>query len=152
MSSPVTPRSHETPLMVLIHRANRELQADVVRQARDAGYDGAKPAHNALFATLPLAGARTADLAERAGVTRQSMGEVVRELVDQGVLEMRPDPHDRRAKLVTYTEAGLAQVRTGRAHIIGIDELMVAELGVDGYECLRHGLDTLVEVLRARDA
>ena len=37
-------------------------------------------------------------MAARAGITKQSMGEVVRELVDLGVLEMVVDPTDRRAK------------------------------------------------------
>ncbi len=140
-----------TPLIALVDRANRALQHDMVRHARAAGYEQAKPAHNAVFGTLPLRGARTSDLAVRAGVTRQSMGEVVRELVDLGVVEMRPDPQDRRAKLVTYTEAGLEQVRSGTAHIVDFDERMVAELGEDGYERLREGLLAVVAVLGAED-
>lgn len=142
----------QPPLIALVYRANRELQDDMVRQARAAGYDQAKPAHNSVFGTLALSGARTADLAARAGITRQSMGEIVRELVDQGVLEMKPDPDDRRAKLVTYTETGLQQVLAGRAHILDFDNRMVSALGADGYEQLRHGLSTIVEVLREHDS
>ena len=41
------------------------------------------------------------------------MGEVVRDLVALGVVEMVPDPDDGRAKLVRYTEAGRAQARQG---------------------------------------
>lgn len=137
-----------TPLIALVDRANRALQHDMVRQARSAGFVEAKHSHNAVFGTLPSGGARTSDLAARAGVTRQSMGEIVRELVDLGLLEMGPDPHDRRAKLVTYTEVGLEQVRRGKAHIVDVDERMVAELGEDGYERLREGLRTVVEILR----
>ena len=149
MSSPGPQR---TPLIALVYRANRELQNDMVRYARAGGYDQAKPAHNAVFGTLPLGGARSADLAAKAGITRQSMGEVVRELVGLGVLEMKPDPDDRRAKLVTYTDEGLHQVRAGRAHILDFDDRMIAELGEDGYERLRHGLHTIVNVLQARES
>ena len=152
MSTHDSPAPSRTPLIALVYRANRELQQDMVRQARAAGYEQAKPAHNSVYGTLPLTGARTADLAARAGVTRQSMGEVVRELVDLGVLEMKPDPDDGRAKLVTYTEAGLQQVRAGRAHILDFDARMVAELGVEGYESLRRGLTMIGEVLRADDS
>jgi DNA-binding MarR family transcriptional regulator len=136
------------PLIVLVHRADRELQGDMVRQARAAGHERARSAHNAVFSTLPLDGARSADLAARAGVTRQSMGEVVRELVELGVVEMAPDPKDRRAKLVTYTDAGLRQVREGRAHLDAFERRMRAELGPDGYDALRHGLERIVQVLR----
>ena len=142
------PDDRRTPLIALVHRADRELQADMVRHARAAGYESAKPAHNALFGSLPLAGARTADLAARAGITRQSMGEVVRELADLGLVTMASDPDDRRAKLVTYTEAGLRQVRDGLAHIADVDDRMIVALGDEGYEALRRGLQTLVEVLR----
>ncbi len=150
MSSPGSGRtSGATPLIALVHRADRELQADMIRHARAAGYATAKPAHNALYASLPLAGARTVDLAARAGITRQSMGEIVRELVDLGIVTMAADPDDRRAKLVTYTDAGLQQVRDGRAHIAAFDEQMIAALGREGYDALREGLDTIVKVLRA---
>jgi DNA-binding MarR family transcriptional regulator len=142
----------EAPLIALVNRADRELQADMVRHARAVGYEAAKLAHNAVFGTLPVAGARTADLAARAGITRQSMGEVVRELVDLGLVTMTVDPDDRRAKLVTYTDAGLAQVQLGRAHIADFDDRMVAELGEEGYDSLRHGLDTIVKVLQADGA
>jgi DNA-binding MarR family transcriptional regulator len=140
-------RPEQSPLIALVHRANRELQADMVAHARRAGFPGAKPSHNAVFGTLPVEGARSADLAARAGVTRQSMGEVIRELVDLGVLEMGPDPADRRAKWVTYTEAGLRQALDGRDHIAQFEERMVKALGGEGYEQLRHGLDVIVAVL-----
>ncbi len=146
MSTPRVPL--RTPLIRLVHRANRELQDDMVRQARAGGYAQAKPAHNSIFGTLPLEGARASDLAAKAGITRQSMGEVIRELVDLGVLEMRPDPSDRRAKLVTYTASGLEQVYAGTAHIVDVEERMIAELGEDGYERLRDGLRTVVDILQ----
>ena len=148
MSTPGPRVPLRTPLIRLVHRANRELQDDMVRQARARGYAQAKPAHNSIFGTLPLHGARASDLAAKAGITRQSMGEVIRELVDLGVLEMKPDPSDRRAKLVTYTASGLEQVYSGTAHIVDIEERMIAELGEEGYERLRDGLRLVVDLLR----
>jgi DNA-binding MarR family transcriptional regulator len=143
-------RPQSPPLIALVDRAHRQLQADMVRGARNAGFD-ARSAHNAVFATLPLTGARTATLAAKAGITRQSMGEVVRELVDMGLLEMKPDPEDRRAKLVTYTEAGLEQVNLGRAHIADVERRLVEALGEDGYQHLRDSLQTIGEVLAISD-
>src|SRR3954454_8092134 len=137
------------PLIGLVHEADRELQSDMVRAARAHGWPEAKFAHNAVFGTLGLEGARTADLAVRAGITRQSMGEIVRELVELGIVEMTPDPTDRRAKLVTYTELGRSEVAQGWDHIVDLEERMVVELGEDGYEQLRTGLEKIVEVLRS---
>lgn len=148
MSRPEPPEPAETPLIALVFAANRELQSDMVRAARNAGYPDAKPAHNSVFGTLGLEGARSADLAERAGITRQSMGEVVRELVDFGVVQMTPDPSDGRAKLVTYTPDGLEQVTRGRAHIRAFDRRIAEELGEDGLRTLRRGLETITRLLR----
>ena len=120
----------------------------MVRQAHARGWAEAKPAHNAVFGTLGFEGARAADMAASAGITRQSMGEVIRELVDLGIVEMTPDPTDRRAKLVTYTEAGRAEALLGSDYIAGFEDRLVAELGADGYEHLRTGLEKVVEILR----
>ena len=78
----------------------------MVRSAHERGRPDIKPAHNCLFAILGDEGDRAANLAARAGITRQSMGEVIRDLVDLGILEMAPDPQDGRAKIVRYTPEG----------------------------------------------
>lgn len=151
MSSEVPRRPSGVPLIALVFRANRALQGDMTRRAKALGYDQAKSAHNAVFGTLSSEGSRSADMAARAGITRQSMGEVIRELVDLGVLEMKPDPADRRAKLVTYTAEGLRQAQLGAAHIADFEDRMIAELGQQGYEQLCAGLNKIVEVLNEED-
>jgi DNA-binding MarR family transcriptional regulator len=47
---------------------------------------------------------RQVALAERAGVTKQAIGPVVRELEQLGYVRTGPDPADHRAKLVSLTE------------------------------------------------
>jgi len=120
-------------LIGLVDRANRALQSDMVRQAHRQGHPEVKYAHNAVFSTLNEAGARASDMAARAGITRQSMGEIIREMVALGILEMRPDPHDRRAKLVTYTKAGLEHARSGFQHIIDLEMRFADEFGDEEY-------------------
>jgi len=140
------------PLIALVHRANRELQADMIRQAHARGWTDAKPAHNAVFGTLGWEGARASQLAASAGITRQSMGEVVRELVELGMVEMTPDPTDRRAKLVTYTEAGRQEAMQGGDYIVSLEERLAEVLGDEGYEQLRAGLEKVYELLREDNA
>jgi DNA-binding MarR family transcriptional regulator len=77
------------------------------------------------------------------------MGEVIRDLVDLGIVEMKPDPTDRRAKLVTYTDLGRQEAREGYEHIVDLEERMVAELGAEVYEHLRVGLQKVTESLAA---
>ena len=49
---------------------------------------------------------RSPTLAERAQMTKQSMGELVRHLEAHGYVERMPDPADGRAKLVRATDRG----------------------------------------------
>ena len=123
----------------------------MVRHAHRRGWSDAKYAHNWVFGFLGWEGARAADLAAKAGITRQSMGEVIRDLVDLGIVEMKPDPTDRRAKLVTFTELGLEEARQGYEHIVDLEERMVAELGEEVYEHLRLGLEKIAEVLEPEE-
>ncbi|WBQ03146.1 MarR family winged helix-turn-helix transcriptional regulator [Kribbella sp. CA-293567] len=135
------------PLIAVVDRANRALQADMVRSAHRHGFPEIKPAHNAVFATLGTAGGRAIDMAERAGITRQSMGEVIREMVGLGILEMRPDPADRRAKLVTYTEYGLQVAGSGKSRLAELEQRFDEEFGAAEYELARDVLQRLAGLL-----
>lgn len=146
------PTVHRKPLIALVDRANRALQAHMVEAAHRSGHPEFKPAHNAVFSTLPEEGARAADMAVRAGITRQSMGEVVRDLVDLGLLEMLPDPEDRRAKIVTYTEHGRSVAADGYQHLIEMERHFAEEFGEQEYDTARDVLARLVEVLDGRPA
>jgi DNA-binding MarR family transcriptional regulator len=53
-------------------------------------------------------GTRSTVLAQRAGVTKQAMSQLVRLMERQGYLEQVPDPTDTRAKVVRMTSRGEA--------------------------------------------
>lgn len=147
MSRPM-PRPPHKPLIALVDRLNRALQVDMVRSGHEAGYAELKQAHNSVFGTLSSSrGNHTADMAARAGVTRQSMGEVVRDLMDLGIVEMTVDPEDRRRKRVTYTDYGLAVARAGRRHIADLEERLAEEVGEAEYALVRDVLGRIVDLL-----
>jgi DNA-binding MarR family transcriptional regulator len=75
-----------------------------------AGYDDQRPAHNAVFANVPAEGIRLTELAQRAGMSKQAMAELVSDLETLGYLQRRSDPNDGRAKLIEFTERGWAAV------------------------------------------
>ncbi len=131
------------PFIALVDKAGRLLSADMVHQARAEGHHEVRYAHNAVFGHLPLEGARASELAARAQITKQSMGEVVRELVELGLVETRPDPADRRAKLVTYTERGRTLALQGRSHLIALERRFAEEYGED-YAAARRVLESLI--------
>jgi DNA-binding MarR family transcriptional regulator len=60
-------------------------------------------------------------LAQRAGMTRQAMTELVNALRRNGYLELRPDPSDGRARLVHLTSRGKDAVRVAISEIAAIE-------------------------------
>jgi DNA-binding MarR family transcriptional regulator len=53
-------------------------------------------------------GMRVADLLDILKITKQSLGRVLKQLLDNGFIEQRPGPQDRRQRLLYPTPAGRA--------------------------------------------
>ncbi len=147
MSSVEPTRLDFRPLVSIVDRLHRSLQADMVEDVRRRGHPEFKGSHSLVFAWLPESGARTADMAARAGITRQSMGEVVRDLVDLGIVEMTPDPDDGRAKLVKLTDYGRTITREGRQHIVELERRLAEEFGEEEYAMVRAVLERATEIV-----
>jgi DNA-binding MarR family transcriptional regulator len=135
------------PLIALAEKAARALKNDLVASGHRRGFTELQPSHNAVFATLPATGARPADMAARAGVTRQSMGESIRDMVARGLLEMVPDPDDGRAKIVRYTDRGLLAARSGFDYMIELDRRFREELGDRDFDAACRVLARVREML-----
>jgi DNA-binding MarR family transcriptional regulator len=72
------------------------------------------------------------------------MGELVDELEELGYVERRPDPTDRRAKLIMLTPRGHECIAAGIATIKGIERRIDQVLGTDGHAELRRLLTELL--------
>jgi DNA-binding MarR family transcriptional regulator len=136
------------PFIALTEKAARALNYDMLAHAHRAGFTEIGGSHNAVFATLGPEGSRAADMAQRVGITRQSMGEVVRDMVRLGILEMVEDPTDRRAKLVRYSEYGKKVAQEGFNHIMEVEDILRDEFGAADLETTRKVLLRVREMLR----
>lgn len=93
---------------------------------------------------LDVDGTRASELAERSGLTRQALTQIIDDLEALGYVARRADPEDRRAKLVVYTERGLQGYRAGRRTIAQMEREFAALLGDEDYGRLRSGLERLM--------
>ena len=88
--------------------AGRAHTAAVVARLAERGYADFPFASASLLWLLDEDGTRSTLLAQRAGVTKQAMSQLVRLMERQGCLEQIADPGDSRAKVVRMTERGKA--------------------------------------------
>jgi len=65
------------------------------------------PAFSSLMPLLDATGVRPSTLAQRAGITKQAISQLVRELETRGYVGQVPDSTDTRAKIVRLTKRGV---------------------------------------------
>jgi DNA-binding MarR family transcriptional regulator len=130
-------------LGILLRDPFQEVVRRVSAGLADAGFDDLRPAHTAVFQHIEAGGSRLTDLAERAQITKQSMGYLIDYLEQRGYLERRPDPSDRRAALISLTDRGWDQVRAALRIIATIEEEWTSGLGKPRMQQLRELLGDL---------
>jgi DNA-binding MarR family transcriptional regulator len=126
------------------------LSVQIFQHIVAAGFTDQRPAHGNAMESLSLEdGLRLTDLARRAAMTPQAMGELVDDLVGKGYLERREDPQDRRAKRIYLTPKGQATAETGRIVTQAIEEQLREALGARSYQQLRRSLTRIMAGLPA---
>ena len=135
--------SERVNTIALLGRAYSRLGFMIVDGVVGAGFPQ-KPRHSAVFAQIRPEGSRLSELAQGANMTPQSMGEIVDELEELGYVERRPDPTDRRAKLVTLTALGRKCIAAGEETIRGLESEIDERIGERSHAELRQMLERLV--------
>jgi len=92
----------------LLGEVVRAMETGLQRHLRKAGHSDIRPAHFAVFRHIQPEGLRLTELAERAQMTKQSVGELVTYLEDRGYLLRQTDPGDGRVRIITLTARGEA--------------------------------------------
>lgn len=90
----------------LLGEVVRSMEAELQRHLREAGHADVRPSHFAVFRHMRPEGLRLTELAERAQMTKQSVGELVTYLESRGYLERQPDPSDGRVRIIKLTARG----------------------------------------------
>jgi DNA-binding MarR family transcriptional regulator len=115
---------------------------ELTERVAAAGYADIRPGHGCVFGGIdPEKGSRLTDLADRAMMTKQSVGEVVTDLEKRGYVERVPDPEDGRAKIIRLTTKGRDVYLTGWHLNDEIEQQWAARLGEDRVAALREALE-----------
>jgi len=128
----------------LLLQAQRAFNTQAIEKLRERGYQGLGVAHTALLPHLDLNGTRITVLADRAGMTKQGMGQLVADLERQGLVTRKPDPVDGRATLVQFTDAGWNYLRDAHEVKKELEAEYAEFLGVPGLAELRSLLTALI--------
>jgi DNA-binding MarR family transcriptional regulator len=137
----------ERGLGVLAGRLLFAFQDELYARFDEAGHGRVTRAHGAVLAQLDLEGARATELARRSGRPKQLIGRAVDELEELGYVERRPEPGDRRAKLIIPTDLGRELIRLSDEIIRDIEQRPAAALGQAAYHDFKEALGAVVDTL-----
>lgn len=136
----------DADLARLLLEANRAVERLMLERLGQAGVPGLRMGHLTLLRVLPHDGAgRLSDLAAAAGVTRQAIAQIVGDLAVKGIVEVTPDPADRRARIVQYTRAGRLGHIKAREAFISIERDLLAGLGPRRLSSVKTGLAAITQ-------
>ena len=144
------PPNPERMLGALLRIPFQAINERIARDRAAAGFGDLRPAHVAVFQHLPADDARPRALAERAHMTKQSMGALVASLVANGYLQRAPDPTDRRALGMRGATRGDEVERVARSAIGALEDEWRAALGAARMGHVRACLAELVALLERR--
>jgi DNA-binding MarR family transcriptional regulator len=133
-----------TTILSLLDAAADSVLDEFRRELEGAGYADIRPTHGCVFRFVRDRGMRLTELAQLAGMTKQSVGELVDDLVDLGYVERIPDPEDRRAKLICLTDRGVEAQRVGFGLLAEIEDRWAERFGAGRVKQLRKLLEEAV--------
>ena len=138
------------PLIGLLLRLlYQQYSQDIHAALTAAGFGDLGPAHSNVFPFVPPDGITVSELAELARVRKQTMAQAVDELERMGYVERRPNPRDRRSRLVLLTERGESVKPVTHATAAQVEARWAELTSPEELEALRASLLHLLTELRA---
>lgn len=134
----------------LLFKAARLLDEEALRRiGQKPGRVRLRRSHTSLLPHIELDGTRVTDLAERMGVTKQAVSQLVDDLEQLGVLTRVQDPEDARARRVIFTPLGRDGLLEGLSVLRALEQELATKIGAKKMEQMRSALLTILSDLGA---
>lgn len=136
-------KSARIPLSGLFGVALDAMLEDFHQELQKTEFTDIRPTHGCVFRFVKGDGMRLTALAELAGMTKQSVGEIVDDLVARGYVQRIPDPDDRRAKLICLTERGEEAQGCGFGLFAEVEKRWIERYGAERVAQMRELLEEI---------
>lgn len=143
--------SHHNSLGLLLRLAYQQWTLAVDTKLAEEGFGDIRPHHANVFTFVPPDGIQVAELTKLAHMRKQSMTQTVEELEKLGYVERRPDPNDKRARLVFLTERGKKVRPIASAAGKAVDAKWAELTSSEEIEALRQALRSVLAATQKAD-
>jgi DNA-binding MarR family transcriptional regulator len=128
----------------------KDFERRALQKCHHRGHTKIRRSHSSLFSNLGFGAVRLTELAERAGITQQAMGKLVKEMERVGYVKRHVDATDKRAKIIELTEMGKQLVHDSMGIVDEITSEYVQSIGLENFESLKELLQHSVKNLGLR--
>lgn len=130
-------KSEDMLIGALLRVPAQAVQRRIVKELNAAGFDELRLPHMAVLRFPGPDGARPGTLAERAGMTKQAMNQLLRSLEGLGYIVRSDAPDEGRARIVRFTKRGHAAWAKIHDVLRDIEREWSAELGSKDFAQLK---------------
>ena len=113
------------------------IQRRLIRDLNAAGFEGLTLPHMAVLQFPGPDGARPTTLAERAGMSKQAMNQLLRSLEGLGYIARSDTPDGGRARIIRFTKRGHAAYAKIHELLRDLEREWIAELGAKDFAQLK---------------
>ncbi len=139
----MSPRPDPDALGFVLTDVARMLRGAFERRIANAGLGLTPGEARTLVRIATLEGSRQLDIAQRLGIEPMTLSTYLDRLQSLGYVERRPDPADRRAKLIFTTPAAGAMIAGIRTEQVELMEQVTSGIGQEDLDLIRNRLRQL---------
>ncbi len=136
-------RAQPVDIGILLALAYQEFVRELRETHERLGYDDLGRSDGVVFRALVGRPMTTSDLAVRLGITKQGAAQIVEDMERRGYLERRPDPDDRRARLLFLSGKGQQALAAARRFHRTYERRLVKAYGEVAVATLRSLLEAM---------
>jgi DNA-binding MarR family transcriptional regulator len=121
----------------LLRFPSQAIHRRLIGDLNKAGFDDLRLPHIAVLQYPDPDGSRPSELAERAGISKQAMNQLLQSLEQLGYIRRVPDERDRRARIVRFTKRGRRVWNKIYEILVEIESEWRATLGANHFDRLK---------------
>jgi len=141
----------ELRIGALLRQSYQEVAKSINRRLEEAGYHDIRSTHFPVLQPLLFhpTGMTSSELANLAGITKQSMGEIVKYLEERGYVEKTISATDARARRVVLSPKGAELMNQVYEIVTALDGELANRFGERNFQTLRSLLQEFLPMVQA---
>lgn len=128
----------------MLLKLERHFTRQVLQKLAADGIEDITLRHFVIIPYIDHKGIRAVDIARQVGITKQAVSKLVDELVQKDYLELKPDPTDGRAFLVSMSEKGNEFLKLTIKYTQQVESQWCNQVGEDDFKTMKSAMTTLL--------